>query len=250
MKIAISGNCEQRKLRRVVYDVDDTLWDLTGMLCDNFGVNKEDHITYDPKDNPRLSDNEKQMFYEAFRDPEVFKQCRFFDGYEQIFDLEKDGSAEVWISSANLNESIMEVKRERLRNEIPNINMEHVSLTVAGTVHQGRVPGYILVDDSLSNVANSDFEYYILIDMPHNRNTDILEMYPNKNIIKVHSLKDAIKLVEDFIRNDFDTCLNKESDIIQKLYEAYEKVRTTPAMKLAVNSRNKEKLVEMGADPS
>lgn len=187
-------------LKTVVYDVDDTLWSLNGTICDIHGLDLEDCVSYGVMDNPILSEEDKKKIYESYGNPDIFKQCRFYEGYERIFDLEQRGMANVWISSANLNEAVRDIKKERLENEIPNVNVGHIRLTVANQAYQGRVPGYILIDDSIVNISRADFAYNILIDMPYNRNMDEIErLCSGKNIIRVHSLIEAVDMVEKII---------------------------------------------------
>lgn len=184
---------------RVVYDVDDTLWNVSQTICDVHDLNFDDIVTYVAVNNPRLNEKQKQVMLAAYGEPEIFKQCKFYDGYERIFDLEKNGIAEVWISSGNMTEAVMAVKAKRLEEEVANINMNHVRLTCSTQIYQGRVTGDILVDDSLMNMIKGDFKYNILIDMPHNRNEDDIAA-AKKEIIRVTSLSEAVDLVEDIVR--------------------------------------------------
>lgn len=184
---------------RVVYDVDDTLWNLSQTICDVHDLNFDDIVTYVAVNNPRLTEEQKQVMLAAYGEPEIFKQCKFYDGYERIFDLEKNGIAEVWISSGNMTEAVMAIKAKRLEEEVANINMNHVRLTCSTQIYQGRVTGDILIDDSLMNMIKGDFKYNILIDMPHNRNEDDIAA-AKKEIIRVTSLSEAVDLVEDIVR--------------------------------------------------
>lgn len=184
---------------RVVYDVDDTLWDLNQTICDVHDLNFDDIVTYVAVNNPRLTEEQKQVMLAAYGEPEIFKQCKFYDGYERIFDLEKNGIAEVWISSGNMTEEVMTIKAKRLEKEVANINMNHVRLTCSTQIYQGRVTGDILVDDSLMNMIKGNFKYNILIDAPYNRNEDDIAA-AKKEIIRVTSLSEAVDLVEDIVR--------------------------------------------------
>lgn len=186
-------------LKTVVYDVDDTMWSLNGTICEINGIDLEKMVSYKVLDNDLLTDDEKNAVFKGYGDVETFKRCKFYDGVERIFDLDKAGLAHVWISSANLSDDIRNVKLERLANEVPNINMEQVRLTVGASAYQGRVPGYILVDDSLHNIRNSNFEWNILIDMPHNRD---LSGFEDKNIVRAFSLAEAVDMVEKIIKEE------------------------------------------------
>lgn len=196
---ASKANEDVDDLKTIVYDVDDTLWSLNGTICEIHGIDLEKMVSYRVLDNDLLTEDEKNAVFKGYGDTEIFRQCKFYDGIERIFDLEKDGLANVWISSANLSDYIRDVKMERLSNEVPNINMSHVALTVGASAYQGRVPGYILVDDSLHNIRNSNFEWNILIDMPHNRD---LTGFEDKNIIRAFSLAEAVDIVEKIIKEE------------------------------------------------
>lgn len=194
-----------KNLKRVVYDVDDTLWNLNKTICEIYGIDFEKCISYHIDENTKLTEQEKITFLNAYRNPYIFARCKFYEGCERIFDLEKNGLAEVWISSANLNKSVKEIKEKRLANEIPNINMEHVKLTFANEIYQGRVNGYILIDDSILNIEKEDFPYNILIDMPYNRDEETIKKNcGDKNIIRVYSLNEAITIAENIIKDEKD----------------------------------------------
>lgn len=181
----------------VVYDVDDTLWNLNSTICDLNKINFKDLITYNPLDNIRLSEEEKTLILQAYSDPAIFRQCKFYDGCDRLFNLEVANLANVWISSANLSKEVLLVKLDRLQNEILNINMEHVKLTCSNSTYQGRVQGDILIDDSPINIAKSDFAYNILLDKPYNRDCDsIVDLLQGKTIVRATSLSEAIDLVE------------------------------------------------------
>lgn len=182
-------------MRKVVYDVDDTLWNLDGTICNILSIDISLIVTYRVFDNPYLTEKQKNDIFSMYGNPDIFKRLEFYPGIERIFDLEKEGKAEVWISSANLNNAVRDIKLRRLM-EIPNINKEHIRLTVGKNVHQGRVNGDILIDDSLQNIVDSNFEYNILMDMPHNRD---LSMAKDKNIIRVRTLQEAVDIVEKII---------------------------------------------------
>lgn len=199
---------------RIVYDVDDTLWNLNETACKVANIDVNKITVYSFNKNPNLTPEEKERLLEAYSSPAVFRLCNFYEGHDRIFDLEQSGEAEVWISSANLSENIISVKLSRLKSEIPNINMQQVAMTckadttakVTDAVYQGRVPGDILVDDSMLNIINGEFKYNILIDKLYNREDGekLLDETPdarNKNIIRVPNLMAAIELVEKIVRN-------------------------------------------------
>ena len=83
--------------------------------------------------------------------------------------------------------------------------MEHVKLTFANEIYQGRVNGYILIDDSILNIEKEDFPYNILIDMPYNRDEETIKKNcRDKNIIRVYSLNEAITIAENIIKYEKD----------------------------------------------
>lgn len=181
---------------RIVYDVDDTLWGLNEEICRTYNIDKEKIHTYNIHENELLTEWEKNVILQGYSDVEIFKRCKFFKGTDHIFDLEVEGKAEVWLSSANLTEDVRDVKLKRLEG-IRNINLGHIVMTVANTTYQGRKSGDILVDDSAKNIYKENFAYNILIDYPHNRDLSKLEeAYGHRKIIRVKSLEEAIREVE------------------------------------------------------
>lgn len=186
----------------VVYDVDDTLWGLDDLLYEDIGLSLDSSTVYSVGNNPNLTEEQKLYLLKGYADPEVFKRCQWYSGFERVFDLEVSSEASIWISSANFNERVKDVKFHRLTSEIPNINPEHVKLTVGTSYYQGRVPGDVLVDDSLENVLKSNFKFNVLLDKPHNRISfkELSEQCPEKIVVRVNNLNQAVDAVEKIVR--------------------------------------------------
>jgi len=190
-----------RRLMKAVYDVDDTLWGLNEQAYKLAGLTVDDAKYYRVQENPLLTDEQRKLIMDGFCDPEVFKRCVFYEGYTRIFDIDRDGKAHVHISSANTNFEVMNIKKPRLINEVPNIKPDNIKMTILTGSHLGqeREPGDILVDDNILNIIKSNFPYNILMSQPHNRN---IIMPFDKNIIRVESLMQAVDIVESIIEKN------------------------------------------------
>lgn len=182
---------------KIIYDVDDTIWQLNRTICNLYGLDCNRIKEYDITKTTVLTEEEKRILLESYHNAEIFKLCQYNKGYERVFNLERLGLANVYISSASLNEEIRKVKEYRLLKEIPNINKKHVKLTVGRNTYQGRVKGDILIDDSPINIEKEDFKYNILINQPYNYGIVF-----SKPVIRVDSLNQAVDVVEEFVRND------------------------------------------------
>ena len=186
---------------RVVYDVDDTLWDCVTDVYAHIGLTPADATHYVWSENAKLAPHQIEGLVAAYSSADFMSKFKFHDGYERIYDAEMDGKAEVWISSANLSKEAAVAKMIRLMENVPNINPAQVRLTVGKSHAQGRVVGDILVDDNVLNVDSSDFRYNILIEKPYTRGDLGLfdKVCREKNVILVSSLSDAVDVVEYII---------------------------------------------------
>lgn len=190
----------------VCYDVDDTLWELNSVVYNGIfvpGLKPSYATEFNPHDNKLLTKDQADAVMSCYNNPEIFKTLVFYDGIEHLFDIEKDGLAEVWITSSNCNMDVMNIKHERILNEIPNVNPDHIRFTLSPD--HSRKPGDILVDDSVKNIACSDFKWNILIDHPWNtERPEYIEtlLDSKKNVYRVYSLKEAIALVQEIIKRN------------------------------------------------
>lgn len=192
-----------KKKTKVCYDVDDTLWGLNSVIYNDthvHGLKYSDAITFCPYDNHLLTREQQDAVIACYHDPEIFRELEFYQGIDRLYDIEDTGLAEVWINSSNCSTGVMDIKHLRLLYEVPNINPDHIRLTVSPD--HSREPGDILVDDSIANIENSDFRYYILIDHPWNTlKPENEDLFKRKKIFRVYSLNEAIDLVEEIIKN-------------------------------------------------
>lgn len=185
---------------KVVYDVDDTLWGLNDFITKLHGIDIRKIKRYKTIENDELTEEEKRLIIGSYGDPDIFKQLLFYEGCERVFDLQVFQMADIWISSASLNDAIRDIKRERLK-ELPNIDMGHVVLTSGSDPFQGRVPGDILVDDCVKNILDHDFTYNIMLDKTYNHSEEDAQAIidSGKNVIRVFSLDEAIDKVENIV---------------------------------------------------
>ena len=142
---------------KVIYDVDDVLWDLNGYVLRQLGIPPERHVMYDVSQGPLLSATERQDILASFKDPAIFENIDFYPGADEILAVEALGG-EVYIHSNNFNSAIAEHKRRQLRQLLPAMNPQRINLSIINhstNTKQLLEDVLIFIDDSPYNVAKS-----------------------------------------------------------------------------------------------
>lgn len=189
------GGC--KKPLNIWFDLDDTLWDLNDYVYNKAGINGlslSDATVFNCEYNKNLTDYQKNAIMLCYSDPETFQKLEFVDGVDEICELQDGDRANITIASSCCSFNVHQVKLRRL-GEIKRSDSFYSSLTVYPNHSRG--PGDILVDDSMENIRNTDFRFYILIDKPWNTNrVEFLDVLSSKHIYRVSSLKEAIEIIK------------------------------------------------------
>lgn len=184
-------------MRKVIFDVDDTLWSLNKRVARITGIDYNKLTIFSVHDNANLTENEKQEMLRVYADTDTFRNIEWDDGIEHIDSI----PADIYINSNNSTEEIAKVKREQLHS-ILNIQNDHIIMNITGlkksSITKKVIDGdtYILIDDSLHNIEMSTAVYNIVIRRPWNQNNPIPA---GKNIIFVDDLRNAIITVKSIL---------------------------------------------------
>ena len=84
-------------MKKIVFDVDDTLWDLNRKVCQLTGIDYSRLTNYRIQDT-NLTDGEVQLILSWYNDPELWSDLIWSEGVEYIHTLEDD-STKVYINS-------------------------------------------------------------------------------------------------------------------------------------------------------
>lgn len=185
-------------MRKVIFDVDDTLWSLNKRVSEITGIDYGKFTVFLVHDNTNLTEDEKQEMLRLYADTDTFRDIEWDDGIEHIGSI----PADIYINSNNSTEEIAKVKREQLHSvlEIPD---NHIVMNITGLKKSSITKKiidedtYILVDDSLHNIEMSTAVYNIVIRKPWNQHSPVPK---NKHIIFVDSLYDAILTVNGLLK--------------------------------------------------
>lgn len=141
----------------IVYDVDDILWPLSRKIAKVCNVSY-DHLTanYRIHENTFLTPMEQKTIIEAFSDPHIFEDIKFFPEVEDIL-LPRELGVKVSINSNNLSAEIAKLKKEQLLSAIPGLSADDLHFNVISYSKEKvfSSPMTILIDDSPYNIQIS-----------------------------------------------------------------------------------------------
>ena len=185
------------KKRKIVFDVDDTLWSLNKRVCKEINIPYENIITFSVYENPLLTDAEKEKLIAAYGNPEYFKNIQWFDGIERIIDL----NADVYFHSNSMNVQCSKYKRKELR-KVLDIPDDHI---IIENMREKKIDTdtFIFVDDAVHNILASNAEYNIMIRTPWNQSICVKELL-KKNVIVCENLNQVIDMIEEILEENVD----------------------------------------------
>ena len=133
-----SSNLTNR--RKVVFDIDDTIWAYTYRIAQMVGVDYTDWIDFHTL-NPRLTEAQKGAITQAYHSLEPYRNMIFYDGIEEILQLEKYGAL-VQFKSHSFARSLLDLKEQNLKAVLPQLRPEQLILEqdVAVDFMPGRAP--------------------------------------------------------------------------------------------------------------
>lgn len=167
----------------VVFDLDDTLWDLNKRACNITGINFNKLTTFLLSENPNLSTREKEKLLSIYQNPMLWADIEWSKGAKSIKDLENYG-AKVYINSNCMNKAVADYKRGFLSKELGLPNNQ-IILNVSTATEKPMLDNmFIFVDDSPFNLKKSTAEFTMTIDKPWNRDICVNRFNNIEEIIK------------------------------------------------------------------
>ena len=191
-------------LKKIIFDIDDTLWSLNRKICKELDIPYEDISTFSIHENPILTEKQKQQMLAKYSDPDSFKNIAWFDGVEQIMNIQ---NADIYLNSNSANELCSAEKRQRI-HAVLNIPDDHITITTTGNKKKNATKKsidedtFIFIDDSPHNVSMSPAKYNIMICTPWNQSENGRYLVRNKNVFYCDTLIDAISLIQKLINNE------------------------------------------------
>lgn len=154
----------------IIYDIDDVLWGLNRRVSERLGFNYDDITDFDYKYTDLDAELIKKI-YQAYNDRETFRDMGFYDGVEDLLEVEKLG-ATVLINSCACSEEVVEQKYYEIQKILPKVNLKHVEIYSPDSKdrHVKTIGPDVLVfvDDNPHNVAKSQAKYTIVPRKPWN----------------------------------------------------------------------------------
>lgn len=189
---------------KIVYDVDGVLNDLNGLLVKTLDI--ETPSRFEIMTCQEFDDQTKENIMAFYSDPDVFKIVDWMPGAFNITDIESTGKAIVYINSVSVNDEIRQVKYNRIKNEIPGINMNNVNLGLIAEI-RGKAEGAkekihadIVVEDNYKQLMKYDSSTVkILIDYRYNKAENYGTTDEAEGIIRVQNLIEANSLVTKIV---------------------------------------------------
>lgn len=187
-------------MRRVVFDIDDTAWGLNERVCEELGIDINNIESFLIANNDKLTLNERKLLARSYTNPEIFKNINWYDGFTDIFELEKL-DCEVYINSnCNTNE-VKKVKYSELVDKL-GFNPDRILLNVISEPSSKELEDnvYIFVDDSPFNLAESTAKYNIALRKPWNTSEIGLSIIGDKDIIYCDSFNEIVTVIKELLK--------------------------------------------------
>lgn len=193
-------------MKKIIFDIDDILWPLNDRVAKRTNIDTNKLITYNPKDNPLLSENEKQRLLDEYNRADLFENIKFSSGIEKINNL----NADVYINSNVYSQRAIDLKKSQLQ-KILNIPDDHYvfNLITPETSKEPKIiksDVFIFIDDSPYNIINSNAQNNIMIKKPYNTSQQAFDLYaehPDKKIIICEDLNGVIDVINDLLNNTY-----------------------------------------------
>lgn len=176
---------------KTVFDCDDTLLNLCSQIFPVLGLPELKSFYY--KTSGQYTPKQVDLITDAFSDVRTFMNAKFFEGADEIIQLERYGTV-VHICSRSFNQQIIDFKKKILP-EHTGVPLEHIDLQL-GVGEKKVIPidADVVVEDHLDNLLNlPSYIVRILIDKSYNRQS--LREDVKQKIFRVPNLLSAIKLI-------------------------------------------------------
>lgn len=188
-------------MKKVIFDIDDTLWGLNAKISKHTGIPLHKFVTFKLEMNPELSDKEKQLVLDWYSTSQLFENIEWFEGIDRINNLKAD----VYINSNIYSSEIEQLKRSQI-HDVLDIEDDHIILN---NVNNGSVgiknidsDTFIFVDDSPYNILHSKAKYNIMLNRPWNTSEYGQSIIGDTSVIICNSLNEIIDTIEIILESE------------------------------------------------
>lgn len=187
---------------RVVFDMDDILWDLNRVATDMAKIPYDKIIVFHVNENPLLTEEQKKALKQAYSSDELFDNMVWYEGAEKIFTLESK-DVEVSINSNCLGANVVERKYKLLHNlyavDDSRLILNDLTKGVAKKIGDDVT---IFVDDSPYNHVMNKTKYHIMMNKPWNTSDMGRAVLGDldKDMIRCENLIEIIEKVKELIK--------------------------------------------------
>lgn len=191
-------------MRKVIFDIDDTAWGFNDRICNILGIDINKIKNFYIKNNEELDENQKKLLLEKYSDSKMFRDIKWYDGFDTIFELEQL-NCEVYINSNCNTQDVKEAKHIELVDKI-GFSDEKVILNIVEDSKHKNLDNdiYILVDDSPFNIAKSTAKYNIVLRKPWNTSEYGLKTMENKEVIFCDSFNEILETIRKILKNNLE----------------------------------------------
>ena len=188
-------------MKKVVFDIDDTLWGLNSKISEITGISFDKFEEFAIELCTLLTDAEKASVLNMYNSDRLFENIKWFDGIHRLNDL----NAEVFINSNIYRETVDSLKRTQI-HEVLDLDDDHIVLNYItdGSVGVKSIDNdvFIFVDDSPYNIANSKAKYNIMLRRPWNVSEYGQGIISDTSVIICDTLNDIIDTIEKLLKED------------------------------------------------
>lgn len=178
-------------MKNIVFDLDDTLWNLNKHACELTGINYEKLTTFYASENNLLTNEEKIKLLNIYQNPILWKDITLIDKAKDIHLLEcLADDIKVYIISNCMNDRVKDYKRSFLSN-IFNLPEDQIILNVTQEPKKVLEDTYIFIDDSPYNVMQSKAKYTVIPNKPWNQNIK----NPNTNLFRFNNFNSILQFI-------------------------------------------------------
>lgn len=179
-------------MKKIVFDLDDTLWNLNKRACELTGIDYNKITTFKATENRNLTIDEKNKLLNMYQNPSLWDHITYCKGAEYIHKLEKLG-VKVYINTNCMTKSVADFKRKFLSRDLHLPNDQIIIKVEESTNHKILDSDvFIFVDDSSFNIEKSTAKYTIIPNKPWNQTV----VNNNSDLLRFNSLIDIINCIE------------------------------------------------------